>query len=241
MIKPPLISLMLLLGAPSIAVAASFDCDKAATETEVAICANPELSALDELMGALWVSLNPSESVVAEQRAWLEQREDCGVNQACTATQYKFRFQEFGWEIRGVLDHGQGKPEYFLYTQISYAYQSSAFLYRAKNAGDQLVTPSIFIPDPQFLEGISSCNKGSINSDISIEEMPFEDVIGVWLNPDINITADVSAYIKWAGHGDQSHSVSYHLIDGEFIPSRIFLDSCLDQAIQQIELIFSLK
>ena len=32
--------------------------------------------------------------------------------------------------------------------------------------------------------------------------MPFEDVIGVWLNPDIDITADVSAYIKWAGHGD---------------------------------------
>ena len=41
---------MLVMGVPSIAAAASFDCNKATTETELAICADPELSALDELM-----------------------------------------------------------------------------------------------------------------------------------------------------------------------------------------------
>ena len=53
MIRPLLVSVMLLVGFPSIAAAASFDCDKAATETEIAICSDPELSALDELMGQI--------------------------------------------------------------------------------------------------------------------------------------------------------------------------------------------
>lgn len=50
MIRPLLISLMLLVVAPSIAAAASFDCDRAATETEIAICNNPELSAYENLL-----------------------------------------------------------------------------------------------------------------------------------------------------------------------------------------------
>ena len=49
MIRQLLISLMLAVGAPSLTLAASFDCDRAATETEITICADPELSALDEL------------------------------------------------------------------------------------------------------------------------------------------------------------------------------------------------
>ena len=53
MIRQFLISLMLVVGVPSIAAAASFDCDRAATETEIVICSDPELSALDELAGIL--------------------------------------------------------------------------------------------------------------------------------------------------------------------------------------------
>jgi hypothetical protein len=230
---------MLVVGVPTIAAAASFDCDKAATVTEVAICADPELSALDELMGALWVTLEPSDRVIAEQREWLEQRDDCGANKGCTVSLYRSRIQEFGWEVRGVFDHGQGKPEYFLYAEDFYAYQGSALLYRTQSTGDPLVAPSIFIPDLFFLEEISSCAIGSIDAEVLIEEIPFEDVLGVSLNSDIDISADVSTYIKWAGHGDQSHSVSYHLIDGEFRPYRIAFDSCLDLAFRQIEVIFA--
>lgn len=54
MIRPLFICLMLVMGVPSIAAAASFDCNKATTETEIAICADPELSALDELQGVLY-------------------------------------------------------------------------------------------------------------------------------------------------------------------------------------------
>ena len=106
MIRQILVSVMLLVGVPSIAVAASFDCDKAATETEIAICSDPELSALDELMGELWVALDPSDRVVAEQRAWLEQRDDynatpicikdigLGTSNRCLRDHYEYRIYE---------------------------------------------------------------------------------------------------------------------------------------------------
>ena len=35
------------IGMGTVVKAASFDCNKAATETEIAICSDPELSALD--------------------------------------------------------------------------------------------------------------------------------------------------------------------------------------------------
>ena len=37
--------------------AASFDCAKAATETEKAVCSDPALSALDDILGFIWNSL----------------------------------------------------------------------------------------------------------------------------------------------------------------------------------------
>ena len=45
------LALLLSVGFGSMGQAASFDCNKATTETEIAICGDPELSALDELMG----------------------------------------------------------------------------------------------------------------------------------------------------------------------------------------------
>ena len=45
------LALLLSVGIGSVGKAASFDCNKATTETEIAICGDPELSALDELMG----------------------------------------------------------------------------------------------------------------------------------------------------------------------------------------------
>ena len=44
------LALLLSVGAVTVAKSASFDCNKATTETEIAICADPELSALDELI-----------------------------------------------------------------------------------------------------------------------------------------------------------------------------------------------
>ena len=41
------LALLLSVGVGSVGKAASFDCNKATTETELAICSDPELSALD--------------------------------------------------------------------------------------------------------------------------------------------------------------------------------------------------
>ena len=47
------LALLLSSGLGNISMAASFDCNKATTETEITICADPELSALDELAHVL--------------------------------------------------------------------------------------------------------------------------------------------------------------------------------------------
>jgi len=49
------LALLLSVGVGSVVQAASFDCDKATTETEIAICSDPELSALDEFMGEIYL------------------------------------------------------------------------------------------------------------------------------------------------------------------------------------------
>jgi uncharacterized protein len=50
-----LTALLLTLGLHTAPLhAASFDCNKATTETEIAICGDPQLSALDELMGVAY-------------------------------------------------------------------------------------------------------------------------------------------------------------------------------------------
>ena len=88
MIRQLLISLMLVVGIPSIAVAASFDCSKATTETEIAICANPELSALDDMMGGLWASRDREPHEVNLQANWLARRNACEGRTSCIAFNY---------------------------------------------------------------------------------------------------------------------------------------------------------
>jgi len=45
--------LLLSIGVGSLSNAASFDCNKATTETEIAICSDPELSALEVSIGMI--------------------------------------------------------------------------------------------------------------------------------------------------------------------------------------------
>ena len=72
-----LVSLVLLFsaGLGNISMAASFDCNKATTETEIAICNDPELSALDELMGEIWGQTSQSSRAVNDQLRWLTERD----------------------------------------------------------------------------------------------------------------------------------------------------------------------
>ena len=87
------LALLLSVGVGSVGQAASFDCSKATTETEIAICADPELSALDELMGVAYLAYMPTgaenASVKELMAAWQKSRNRCGTNAICLAVSYK--------------------------------------------------------------------------------------------------------------------------------------------------------
>ena len=103
-----LVSLVFTLGMTSTVHAASFDCNKATTETEIAICADPELSALDERLGAAYLvakRLNASEKTKGDQLSWIKLRDKC-ANLLCVKKKYLGRLVElkdFDYEYRKPL------------------------------------------------------------------------------------------------------------------------------------------
>ena len=94
--------LMIFTMQVGVAQAASFDCAKAVTKTEKAICADSELSNLDELMAHLykqtlrsndWEYFEEEEDtkLIAKQRAAISQQVTCGSNDACLTEFYYSR------------------------------------------------------------------------------------------------------------------------------------------------------
>jgi uncharacterized protein len=109
------IILVSLLGSGTFAAsAASFDCAKASSRMEKAICSNAELSALDDQLGAEYNSsrktLGPaaSKQFVAGQVSWLRYvqsrcfttnegtNESAAAARQCLVDQYKKRLSDFG-------------------------------------------------------------------------------------------------------------------------------------------------
>jgi len=87
---------VLLSSSASAAAAPSFDCDKAATEVEQAICSdqNPELAARDAALARLYRALKEQgghDAVLGGQSAWLGKRDACGADAACLASRYDER------------------------------------------------------------------------------------------------------------------------------------------------------
>ena len=70
------------ISSSSIIYAASFNCNKATTKTEKAICTNPELSALDDDLGFIFSAIyeisDEKDALVLEQREWLKARDNVG-------------------------------------------------------------------------------------------------------------------------------------------------------------------
>ena len=90
-----------LLAAAGAARGASFDCAKARGEDERAVCANPELSKLDEQMAAahkkLWDKTLKYEAPPVQaafrrnQQGWIAWRDRCGGTVGCLRDAYKDR------------------------------------------------------------------------------------------------------------------------------------------------------
>ena len=82
------LALLLSLVTGCVAKAASFDCNKAITETEIAICSDPELSALDDFMNLAWASQEREPYEVSLQSNWLASRNACKGRTSCIAFNY---------------------------------------------------------------------------------------------------------------------------------------------------------
>jgi hypothetical protein len=88
--------------APAVRPAPSFDCSKAATSVEVAICDDPHLAQLDANMAELYKqarNVADKKMLTEEQRQWRQQRNQCAtaVNiEQCLQQRYIDRLQQLG-------------------------------------------------------------------------------------------------------------------------------------------------
>lgn len=107
-----------LAASPSAVRAASFDCAKAGTPTEKAICKNPAVSKLDEEVAAafktaqgFWPAGTWKAYILKEQRDWLSERNfDCKADAACLQQDYQRRLTylkspSLKWSGRYVAGH----------------------------------------------------------------------------------------------------------------------------------------
>jgi uncharacterized protein len=106
------ISIALAMGAAALLVpaaaasAAGFDCSKAASPDELAVCANPQLSALDSEMTGLWFAysrvpllMGSSGNRHDEAEAFLARRKACGGDIGCLTKAYQERIAQLQNQI----------------------------------------------------------------------------------------------------------------------------------------------
>lgn len=98
----------LLMTWPTLAVAASFDCAKAATPTERTICAVEKLSILDEKMAKRFSEAkrnDPDNTLLADQQVWLRERNGCGSDEECLQASYWLRIATLAPYLKSVEYH----------------------------------------------------------------------------------------------------------------------------------------
>lgn len=91
--------------------AASFDCAKASTPDERAICKTPDISALDSEMGGLWFAYSKVPMLMGSNGArmddaqnFLQERGQCGANLACLRALYRARIDVLKQGIVRAMD-----------------------------------------------------------------------------------------------------------------------------------------
>ncbi|MBC7669006.1 lysozyme inhibitor LprI family protein [Caulobacter sp. DWR2-3-1b2] len=97
---------------PSVAGAASFNCAKARTADEKAICANLALNDKDVRMSVLYdinrktLAMGGRGSLEDAQRQWLRDRRTCGANRACLNRAYDRRLSDLDRSMERIYTNG---------------------------------------------------------------------------------------------------------------------------------------
>lgn len=100
----------LILASPAQAV--SFDCVKASTKVEKLICADAELSKLDEELNTAYTDAlrdeKPSDAIRQAQKQWMKDCNHC-ADAACVMHVYELRIQEVSSSIEVHTPSNAGK------------------------------------------------------------------------------------------------------------------------------------
>ena len=226
---------------------ASFDCAKATTATEIAICADPELSALDALMGILFSESEKTDLIILEQKQWLKFRDNCFSNTSCLKEQYLTRlslnpFLLDNFQMFKIWDYVDKKIVLAVLTSEWLAYNGIYHLYLL----DHTTLKSVKWQSPIFDESKSTCGLKKLEYDDGLDFKISNETYGfLYLETVLSDSKEVGAgeeiigvsiNAKWAGHGDQSHEITYKLQNNEMVATGILIDNCKDQDIQQIPL-----
>lgn len=218
--------------------AASFECNKATTETEKAICSDPELSALDALMGHLWREQGAvSKSQLQEQKEWLDKRNLCRADFKCLKSSYQTLFKSINFphliydnfQLINLYDFSlKSFGQYFLAKGFGGSYNWTYYVISVNDSRSKIL--SWFIPkfDENYIE---TCNINHIDG----QGMLFQSNAEVhgWIEEvDHDVISEtqkeIKVYTQWVGHGDWSSEINYRLIEGTFVPVRGKVDNCTD-------------
>ena len=106
------LSTLLLTAAGQPTHAASFDCTKAETADEKAVCADRQLNDDDVEMSVLYSQLKPLLGMGArgdmedDQVAWLKRRASCGDDRVCLSKAYQDRLRQLRGGFEALAKRG---------------------------------------------------------------------------------------------------------------------------------------
>ena len=107
-----LTALALTFAVPAVSHAASFDCAKARSQDEKAICASLTLNDKDVRMSVLYdinkrtLAMGGRGALEDAQRQWLRDRRGCGANRACLNRAYDKRLDELDRSMERIYRNG---------------------------------------------------------------------------------------------------------------------------------------
>ncbi|MBI1214178.1 MAG: hypothetical protein GC190_22165 [Alphaproteobacteria bacterium] len=111
-LKGAAIALIFVLVPCASSYAASFDCDRARTPDEVAICNHRDLNDMDVRMATLFeiakslVLMGERGEIQDDQREWLARRRLCRADVGCLRRSYRRRIEELETVLRGIQSRG---------------------------------------------------------------------------------------------------------------------------------------
>lgn len=219
--------------------AASFDCNKSTSKAEIAICTNPELGALDELMSTIWRDEARTHLEVVIQKKWLNKRDECTTNKRCLLDAFIERLKEEPFSLGSfrlfrLHDTISNDNDFHIIRSVkNHAYNSEIIIESISSKKLTLINWIV----PKFNEGLGTCGLHEIHeADILLQEkasvLGWTNILSQTATNRNAIENEISIFTKWAGHGDQSQKVLYYLRQGKMTPIIGEVDNCADQRIE---------